>query len=346
MWIDCQGRPGDEKGAGVRLKIRVVVWKSALFSVILIMIIVILLISTASIQKKSTSYSIVRLPKFVTADIHGNVIKGTDYRDKPLVVLFINPRDPDDMNIADLVHREWSGKAAQIIFTSYDPVLSGKTNLIPDDSVIISNDYLRMKRLFRSPANVGSYHIFDKSGLVIAQGANREPYENTIKTALLQEIHGLRFSMAVFIKEGALIKDLPWLAQIEKEVCGGTQQICLVSMHTKICSSCSSGTIIAELDETCHKRSESIRAISVVPPSYDEADIVSLKKQLGVDYTILIADIELARQWQLLIEQFNESLLSDIVFIVDRSGKSVKVSDKQCNCLPLLFSSLDSQPYR
>jgi len=75
---------------------------------------------------------------------------------------------------------------------------------------------------------------------------------------------------------------------------------------------------------------------------FRDKDIPILKSQLKIDFPTIIADYNLNKKWDSLIKRYNEDLLTDIIFLLDESGKIIKVADRTCKCLPSFFNHVNS----
>jgi len=58
--------------------------------------------------------------------------------------------------------------------------------------------------------------------------------------------------------------------------------------------------------------------------------------------SLIIADFSLNQKWDSLIKRYNEDFLTDIILLLDESGKIIKVADRTCKCLPSFFDYINS----
>jgi len=284
-----------------------------------------------------------QLPKFNVLDVRGNDVKSSDFKGKNVYLQFIDPIDPDDIDLAKKIYWEWKDRGLQIVFVTkeYSQFVK-KTNFQLNDTIAIHNNYERLKELFHSPIHVGSFHLFNTNGKIISQGNNRGAYEKMLRSSLNEIIYGKSFSISDFIKETTNIHSVNWLEQIGSVIRQGNEDFYLISLHTKICDSCSGGMVIRELKIILQRYSNQVRVVSLLPRTFSENDIVSLKKQLNIEYPILIADDSLNQKWSGFIQLFSEDMLSDIIVFVDKMGNIMEVVDKKCNCTKQFFTYINN----
>ncbi|MCP2519369.1 hypothetical protein NLC26_01600 [Candidatus Aminicenantes bacterium AC-708-M15] len=287
---------------------------------------------------------IMKLPKFDSMDVRGKLVKSENFKGKNLYVQFVDPLDFDDIDLIKKIYVNWKDENLEIVVITKDfERFKARSGIGTEDIIVLANDYEKLKSKFNSPQCCGTYYLFNKSGRVIAAGKNVIGYENGVKVFLKQLIRNEYFSMSNFIRANENIKNIEWFDQIAEIIEKEDKRYFIFSLFTSFCESCLSGAIINNLKKIYSKNKNFIYVMCILNADFHtKEDIESLRSQSGINFPIVIADSLLNQKWVSLIHEFREADLTDIVFIVDKTGKILKVYHRNCNCYKSFFDFVNS----
>lgn len=212
-----------------------------------------------------------------------------------------------------------------------------------DRVTFTEEDFYNLCLKFNVNSNNGFYFIVDKKGMIVNAGQNDLGYERGPKVFLQKLIKGDFFSISEFVSEGVKIGDIPWFSQVDEVIKNHrNKEYFIISLFTKICDSCFGGRVIQTLNKIENDKNESLIVYSILHRNFDRRDVPNLRAQLNISYPVIIANKELNAKWNSLIKRYREDFLTDVVFLVDKSGEIIKVADSQCKCLPSFFGYVNS----
>lgn len=312
---------------------------------ILIFIVIIIFIN---IRRKEgpqrSSLKITKLPKFVSVDINGMEVNSKDFRGKNLFIQFVNPDNVGDVDLIKLVYSSWKNENLEIMIITNDlERFKSKFEVDSKKTILVTKDYEKLKSMFHSSTREGDYYLFNGSGDLIDTNKNYVGYDKGVKIFLMQLVKKDYFSFSDFIEENENIRNFPWLQQIERIINNKKKEYFMISLFTSFCGTCNSGPIINAMDKFHSKNKNSFYVLSILNNDFNnEEDIKSLISQSKINYPIVIAEQMLNKKWTDLINKYREQDLTNIVFIIDKSGKILKILHPNCNCYKKFFNFLYS----
>lgn len=273
------------------------------------------------------------LPKFNTVDIDGNQVRSSYLQGRNIYIQFVDQEYLDDIELFSAVYHNWRDENIRFLaITNNIENFKEKIASNDRDIVVVNRDYEDLKRKFVSPFGSSTHYIVDENGNIFSYGKNSDGYEKGPKVFLKQLIKNEYFSISDFIKVNENVKEISWLEQVEDILRNNKKDYYIVSLFTKICDTCSGGLSIGVLKKKYSERKDTIYIIGLLHNSYSEDDLSILKSQLEINFDMSRADNILSEKWDSLISQFREDDLTDIVFIMDKSGRILKVMDRSCRC--------------
>jgi len=316
----------------------------ALISVLLLVFLIIVIKNIISIAHNPEQGQLLNsLPKFEVKDINGKTVCDKDIVSMYVFIQFIDSRDINDIDLFKAITSSWKTHNLAIIgiiTNSYNPM----NNIGFDSSnpVIISDDANHLRSLFYAP-KMGTYYLFNSERRLIAHGNNYEGYEKGIKIELTRLLTGRQFRAVEIVEEGSNINNFVWLNQLNNFVLSGDKEYYLFALFTSFCASCQQGSIVSTLNDLFLAKRQHIDVVSIIYPKYlGSNDLDVLKEQARILFSIVPADRELYDKWSSLIEVYNVSTLNNILILVNRNGRVLKVSDATCQCYNDLFNTIKS----
>jgi hypothetical protein len=279
------------------------------------------------------SLFIKRLPQFEAVDQNGRILRSHQLYGRTTYLQFVNTANKDDLDLIKNVYENWRKEDLNIVaFVNNERRFTMKSPIPIEAIYVIKDDYAYYLRRFRAPHNAESYYIADRKGKVIATGYNRDAYEKDVKTQLLRSVKQEIYSTSYFIDANKNIKEIEWLGQISSLVQKGNKKYFLISFFTKICDTCSGGTLIQMLKELHGRYDTDVMVVIILLDSYGQEDAINLQSQLFVKNPVLIADASLSHRWRYLINKYREDDLTDILILVDENGRVRDIADRNCRC--------------
>jgi len=312
---------------------------------IVIFISVIVLIGIRKNKESLQSFlPISKLPNFEATNINGDYIRSNDYLGKDLYIQFINSRYYDDQKLFETVYSNWANKDIDFLIITDDLNRIKQKEILNNNNIsIIDKNYPELYAKFMLKGDDGSYFIVNKNGNLVNSGNSILGYEKGPKIYLQQLIERLYFSISELLEEKRDISEFPWFAQITDVINNNIdKKSFVISLYTTICDSCSGGQIIRTLESIDNKWSSSVYILSILNKEFNIRDIENLRSQLKVEHPIIIANDDLNKKWNSLIKKYRKDYLTDIVFILDRSGRILKIAYRTCDCFPAFFEYLHS----
>lgn len=299
------------------------------------------------IKKKSeileSGYRSAKLPNFDTFDTSGKPIKSDDFNRKILFVQFVNPLDDNDLELLRNVYLYWKNENLSFIIITKDiTIFQSKFGTDLSKAIVLCKDYDNLKFLFRAPG-YGIYYLYDKEGYLVNSGRNNIEYGKYLNVLLNRLIKNKYFSVSNFIRLNENVKNINWLRQVSEVVERENRKYYVISLFNLICTGCQSGSIIRNLNSLYFKNGKYVYFLCIVNDQFTEKDIIALKSQLGIEFSVIRADQTLSQKWNSLIQEFSAAELSGIVFISENSGKILRILDTNCgDCVKSFFIYLNN----
>ena len=302
---------------------------------ILIFIVIIIFINIRRKEgPQGSSLKINKLPKFVSVDVYGMEVNSKDFMGKNLFVQFIDAAHEMDIELFKDVYSNWKKEEISFLLIVRElDRFNSRVEINTDDIIILNKDFDELESIFNPGKIYGThYYLVNNSGKIVASGSNNFGYENGPKVFLKQLIKNEYFSISSFIKLNENVKGVEWLNQISEIVDDQNKNYSLISMFTSICSGCLSGELVFFLNEFYNKNQNNINVLCMLNNKFNDKDITRLKSQLKINLPVFISDEKLSQKWNSLIKEFRENDLTNIIFILNKSGIIIKVYDESCKC--------------
>ncbi|RLE01109.1 MAG: hypothetical protein DRJ11_10375 [Candidatus Aminicenantes bacterium] len=111
----------------------------------------------------------------------------------------------------------------------------------------------------------------------------------------------------------------------------------LIGLFTSFWNSCLSGILIEKMRELA--RISNIKVFGILNSDYyQEDDLIAIKSQSGVEFPLYISDEQLRQKWSKYIKEFREDELNNIIIVLEKTGKILKIFHKNCNCYNEFFT--------
>lgn len=274
-------------------------------------------------EKQQHSYN---FPSFQVFDIHEQLITSSVFRGDFTVIIFIDPRFPDDN---DFIFRLISEKyeALNIIAITDFPDLLKIDYKVKSGRIIIFNDSEnKLREIFRIRHKEGFYLLFGKDGSLIASGLLKEGFDKKLKIVLNTLLRQMVFSLSLLCKEGDFLEQYSWLSQLQPLLFISEKQYVLFILFSYYCGSCGLNDVIEKLNDFYLAHRREIEIIGILNSYYyNQIDVDLLKEQSQVIFPLVLSDKNMSSKWNLLIADFSREHLNCIGILSSQEGKILKV---------------------
>jgi hypothetical protein len=282
-------------------------------------------------EKSSTPLK--KMPQFEAMDINNQPVSYRHIQGKIALVYFINLKQRDQIDIISDIYGEFGdfGKLSIIVFlegsvrSSQELLGLGQVRIIPDQN----REY---GRLFNVPSCCESFYLYNETGNLISSGANRWDNKQVIKVSLKKELENDTFSISRFLSASENIRSLIGPKEANRIFVEDNPHFYIFALIRDFCKSCSSGRIIQKLNEFQKVSKNRLYIILYLPSSFNSQDLVNLRRQLGVDFDIQIAEIELGLKWDELVEEYGPLFVTDILILANQEGYVITSAFPECDC--------------
>lgn len=287
------------------------------------------------------SESIKRLPYFEAIDILGRPVNSRDARGRVLYVQFLSGLSVLDIRLLKEIYLSWE-KEGLLVMAIVDLQNDDLYRLSIDfpQMVIINRYYEKLLNKFKAPVS-DMYYLFDTSGATVVAGQTIWQSEAGLKSPLNRLLKNKVFDISTIIPIETYIHEHEWLGQIAKIIEEDLYDYYVIAMFANICAGCSSGMILESLRDIYSKRKTSVSVTCILNGSFTNQDAINLGAQLGLPFRTVVADESLGARWKWAINEYSERDVTDMVMIIDKKGKIIKLSYPNCAmCLAELIESL------
>ncbi|MCG7854102.1 MAG: hypothetical protein MIO92_16425 [Methanosarcinaceae archaeon] len=312
---------------------------------------IILVLSILYIQWKGkdsqgiSSESITRLPSFSTEDIFGRPVKSREIKGRVLYIQFLKGSSPSNLSLLEEVYFAWEKERLFMVAIIDSPnEVTSRLSVDHPRMVIINRDYEAMRKLFKAPVST-MYYLFDTSGALVAAGQTDLQSSAGLRSPLNRLLKNKVFDVSYIMPGGTRVQEHEWLGQIEEVIGEDPNVYHVIAMFARFCAGCSSGMIIERLREFYSKNKALASVTCILGSAFTNQDARNMSTMLDLPFRVIVADKPLGERWNWAINEFSENDATDIVLVIDRTGKVVKTSYPTCSeCWTQLIDYLNALP--
>jgi len=282
------------------------------------------------------------LPEFSSTDIFGKTINTSLLKGKKAFIQFIDPKSESQIEVLKRVCQGFKDEESTITVFIKDSEghmferFMDEIRFALGDISIITENYDKYKNIFKVPPCCETFNLFNEKGKLIASDLNRELYyEKDIRIYLnrLVEkknrvIKKKKFFVSNYIKLGENVKNNDFLKPLAKVIEGEEYfDYYVMSMFDNVCTACQTGKLINRLKELHKLDSTYIYFLIILSDNYNENDINNFKTHLKISIPVIRADKQLSNNWNQLMKEFSNIELNNIIFLMDKKGKIIKLME-------------------
>jgi len=276
-----------------------------------------------SVPKEKT---ITELPAFKAVDYEGRLILSSELKGMLVLVVFLDPRLPDDVDFLDQIFSYDFNDLKAIIITNYPVLLKTDHKVYPKKITIFYDVDNNLKETFSVRYREGGYFLFGRDGSLLASGFNHEGFDRNLKIILNNLLKDKTFNLSLIAMEGDFLGTYSWLKQLEYWLFISEKKYISFVLFSKYCGSCNQDVLVEQLNNLFLAHRKNLDIIGILNSSfYDQGQLEILKMQSQAIFPLVLSDDLLSRKWDLLISDFNRDYLNNIVLFVSGEGRILKV---------------------
>jgi len=265
-----------------------------------------------------------QLPSFTSHTVSGKIINSNKLENN-LFVIFINTNEDYHIDLLRNVYLNYVDKNLKIIvFLKLKNIINKITNLFPLALVIYEN-YEKYEKLFQAKSCCGQHYLFNKLGEVEASSINTTYYQDGIKVYLMELIENIKFHLSYFITDNNIF-NIKEFSQCWNFIKDSNHDYFIISLFAEMCSFCESGKIISEISRLYTTQKNKIAFLTILSDDFEENDVQNFKSNLKIQYKVIRANSVLAENWNNLIKKFRRSDLTNIILLINKEGKILKIN--------------------
>jgi len=319
-----------------------------LFSFLILIAVIFIVVQKRNTSLKQESYKssnqlIKELPDFNVKDINNQIISASDLKGKNLYFQFIDTKNPYDIELFEKVYKNWNNKNITIVALpdNINRFTKHIKNISYNDTKIIPNGVEYLKKKFNNYLSYGYFFIFNENSQFYISGSNNRDYKDSVRLYLNKKLKNKFFKIENFIKKNSNIKNMGYFEQIYNLIKDKNKKYYLISLFIDFCPSCFEGQLINKLKKIYSKSKNKVFILSVLGKGYNKIDAESCRKQLQLEFPVIIANKKLKHRWTDLAEEYGTQYLKNIVILLNKDKKVIKILSKDCNCAVEFFNYLN-----
>jgi len=263
--------------------------------------------------------SAARLPPLELVDDKGTRVLLSRLIGTPVVIQFVNPEIPTQTNsISRLLSAFNPGEVRLVLITPNSTQLRGLLPDLPDEVLVVQNNYAELKKTFGVPECCERRFIYDSEGGLSYRDYYREA-DLTPRLNLLA--HKTLPPVATVLADALQSCRTGPLAALREETRNETSHRAMVMLFTSISSTCPSGELLRMAARRMKGKDADL--LILVPKEYSDSDCENLKTNFKLNASVKRFDSELSEKWRTLVRQYGEAKINGTVVLVERGSVSL-----------------------
>jgi len=264
----------------------------------------------------------VRLPPVELIDDRGTRVLLPSLSGVPVVIEFVNPQvltQTDSVLKSILAFAP--GEVHFVLITPSSAELRALLPNLPDDAMVVQNNYAELKRVFAVPECCERRFVFDSNGRLDYRDYY---YEADITPRLSLLAKKTLPSVSTSVVEALQSCHTGAFAELREQTRNDGQRRALVMMFTSVSSTCPSGELLKMTARQAKGKSGDL--LILLPKEYSDADCQNLRTNFKLNVEVKQFDSELADKWKTLADVYGEAKINGTVVLVQHGSISL-ISD-------------------
>jgi hypothetical protein len=261
----------------------------------------------------------VRLPSMELFDDRGTRVLLSSLTGVPVVVEFVNPEIPTQIDsVSKSLLAFVPGEVRFVLITPNSRELRTLLPNVPDEVIVVQNDYAELKEAFAVPECCERRFIFNSDGTLNYRDyyydADLTPRINLLTKKTLPPISTAVLDALQSCRTGPL-------AALREETRKVDSRRTLVMLFTSVSSSCPSGELLKIAARKVKGTSTDL--VILLPKEYSNSDCENLRTNFKLNGRVERFDPELVEKWNALVRLYGEGKVNGTVVLVERGSLSL-----------------------
>ena len=266
-----------------------------------------------------------RLPPLELIDDKGTRLLLSSLIGAPVVIQFVNPEIPTQTNsVSKLVSAFNRGEVHVVVITPNSGELRKLLPELPDEVLVIQNNYEELKKAFRVPDCCERRFIYNNEGVLSYRDYYREA-DLTPRLNLLA--HKTLPPVSTVLTEALQSCRIGPVASLREETRNEASRRAMVMLFTSVSSTCPSGELLRMAARQVKEKNADL--LILVPKEFSDSDCENLKTNFKLNANIRRFDSELSEKWRTLVRQYGEAKINGTVAMVERGSVSLLADQSQ-----------------
>ena len=270
------------------------------------------------------------LPAIQVVDDTGEKRFLTDLVGRVVMVQFVNPERSTEIEAFSKIFSKFGPSEVSFVLITRDArELRAQLPTLPENALVIEQNYADLKKTFHVPECCERRFIFDSRGKLSYHDyyyvADLNPRLNAIVKKDLPPLSG-----ALLKALGSL--NIQRFASLREQTRHSNSGKGVVVIFTSVSTVCPSGELVKLLNSYAARGSDTSSSfLAVVPKDYTNSDIENFKANLVIKFPVERANNEFSSEFGKVISSYGESRINNSVVFINRGQVSVLSSFDELN---------------
>lgn len=237
----------------------------------------------------------------------------------PVVIGFVNPEIAAQTDsVSKLLSAFSPGEVHFVLITPSSSQLRGLLPNMPDDVIVVQQNYVELKQTFAVPECCERRFIFNADGVLSYRDyyyeADLAPRIKLLAKKTLPPVPDAVIDALQSCRSG------PFAALREQTRKAGARKS-LVMLFTSVSSTCPSGELLKMAAR--QMKGKGVDGLILLPKDYSDSDCENLKTNYKLNIPVQRFDSELAEKWKALVGLYGEAKLNGTVVLIHDGSVSL-----------------------
>jgi len=266
-----------------------------------------------------------RLPSLELVDDKGTRVVLSRLIGAPVVIQFVNPDTPTQTDsVSRLVSAFNPSEVRLVLITPNSIQLRGLLPELPNDVVVVQNNYEELKKDFSVPQCCERRFIYDSNGALTYgdyyRDADLTPRINVLAKKTLPPVVNAVTDALESSRTG------PFSA-VREQTRNAASRRALVMLFTSVSSTCPSGELLKIAARQLKGKDHGL--VILVPEEYSDSDCDNLRTNFKLNVNVKRFDSELSEKWKGLVRMYGEARINGTVVLVQAGSLSLLTDPSQ-----------------
>jgi hypothetical protein len=261
----------------------------------------------------------VPLPSIELIDDRGTRVMLPSLIGVPVVIEFVNPEIPAQTDsVSKLLSAFNPGEVSFILISPNSKELRGLLPNLPEEIIVVQNNYAELKRAFGVPECCERRFIFDSNGSLNYRDyyydADLTPRVNLLVKKTLPPVSSAVIDALQSCRTGPF-------AALREQTRNVNSGRAIAMLFTSVSSTCPSGELLKMVARQAKGNSADL--LILLPKEYSDTDCENLKTNFKLKVRVERFNSELTEKWNTLVSRYGEAKVNGTIVLVERGSVSL-----------------------